>query len=798
MFKGYLKVTLRNILKHKGYSFINILGLAMGMVVCILIFLWVQDELSFDRFHKNSDRIYRVVKEQVQSSGEIFPVAVTPWPLGAALEQNYPEIINFTKFCTIGRRLITYKSESGDKSFYENGVCLADPSFLEMFSFPFVKGDPATALSEGHSVVITEEIAEKYFGNENPLGKTITSNQRYDLLVTGVVKNVPQNSHLKFDFLIPLEPTLKNTTSKGNWFINNFYTYILLEKNVSVENLKKKVYSYLQRLFPENTTKLKLQALTDIHLHSNYAIDLYGASKDTSVYIYMFSLIAVFILLIACFNFVNLAVARASTRALEVGIKKVVGARRKNLIVQFFGESIFLTIISFIFALILVYLLLPLFNNLAGKELTLNLFSNNVVGPALLLIAIITGIIAGIYPAVIQSSFQPTNVIKGNFIFGTGKPGSSLLRKALVVLQFTCSITLIIGTLVVNKQLIYTQDRALGYEKDHMIYFPKIGEMHSKYHTFKKELLKNPSVYSVTTSSDRLTYSVHSTGGFQWEGQNPDTQFMLYHFSVDYDYIKTFKMKILDGRDFSKEFTTDAVLGKAYIINEAALKAMDLKDPVGKKFIFWQKEGSIIGVVKDFHFKSLHTEIEPLVLRIDPNWDQYVFVKLRPENITDTLNYVKEVYKQFNPKYPLEYYFLDDQLNRLYDSDRRTFKTIQYFTFIAIFISCLGLFGLASFMAQRRFKEIGIRKVLGATISNIVVKLSKEFLLLVVGANILAWPIAYFLLAKWLQNFSYRTTMSVGIFIFSALLTLVIAICTVIYQSVKAATANPVDAIRYE
>jgi putative ABC transport system permease protein len=411
----------------------------------------------------------------------------------------------------------------------------------------------------------------------------------------------------------------------------------------------------------------------------------------------------------------------------------------------------------------------------------------------LLLMAIITGIVAGIYPAVIQSSFQPADVIKGNFILGTGRPASSLSRKALVVLQFTCSVVLIIGTLVVNKQLIYTQDIDLGYEKDHIIYFP-IG---NNYKAFKEELLKNPGVYSVTRSSDILTYSGHSVVGIGWEGKSPETIFPMYHFSVDHDYIKTFKMKILEGRDFSKDFTTDAA-GTAYILNEAAIKAMDLKAPVGKRFTLWDKPGYIIGIVKDFHYQSLHNKVEPLVLRINPFLDRYVCIKLSKENIASTLNYIKKVYQQFNPLFPFEYDFLDDQLNHLYDSDRQTFKIFRYFTFIAIFISCLGLLGLASFMTQRRFKEIGIRKILGATTSNITLKLSKEFLLPVLGANILAWPIAYFTMNKWLQSFAYRITMPVWIFIFSTLLTLAIAVCTVIYQSVKGAIANPVDAIRCE
>ncbi len=797
MLKNYLKIALRNLRKYKVYSFINISGLAIGMAVCILIFLWVRDELSFDRFHKNADRIYRVVKDVIQSNGDIYESAVTPWPLGAALVEDYPEIKKHTRFYNLSRKLITYKSETGDRSFYENGVCVADPSFLDIFSFPLVKGDPATALTEPNTVVITEEIAEKYFGNENPMGKTLNSNYRFDLVVTGVIK-IPRNSHIRFDFLLPFEWRLRNTSWNGNWGINDFHTFILLEENVSVKDLEEKIYPYLLGRFPETVTRLRLQALTDMHLRSDYNYDLYGASKNTSVYIYGFSIIAVVILFIACINFINLTIAMASTRAREAGLRKVVGAGRKDIIAQFFGESVFLAMISFIFALSLIYLLLPLFNNLTGKALTLNPFDHGVQGLYMLLVVILTGIVAGIYPAMIQSSFQPVNVIKGDVIFGAGK-AKGAFRNALVVLQFTCSIALIIGTLVVSKQFIYIQNKNLGYVKDHIIYFTRRGEIGDKYDAFKEELLKNPNVLSVTTSSDVPNQTHHSTmRSFEWEGMNPGAnQFSLYQFSVDPDYIKTFNMKLFIGRNFSKLMGTDKK-GAAYILNEAAVKTMDLTNPVGKWFKFWGDKGTIIGIVEDYHFKSLHSEVEPLVLRIDPDWDWYVFVKIRSENIARTLNTIEDVYKRFNSQYPFEYHFLEEQLDSLYDSDHRTFKIFQYFTFIAIFISCLGLFGLATYIAQRRTKEIGIRKVVGATIPNITLMLSKEFLILVVTANIVAWPIAYFAMHRWLQNFAYRTNIGIGILIFSGVLALSIALLTVSYQTIKAARANPVDSLRYE
>jgi len=786
MLKSYFRVAYKNILKQKGYSFINVLGLAMGMAVCILIFLWVQDELSFDRFHKNADQIYRVVEDQLQSTGEVFPVAVTPWPLGEALKLDYPEVIDFARYLNFSKQLVTYRD--GDKSFFEDGVCVADPSFLKIFSFPLIKGDAS-------SVIITENIAKKYFGKENPIGKTLTFQNRVDYLVSGVLKNLPSNSHLKFDLLLPLEATLKN--SRRTWFTNYLYTYILLKKDAAVENVQEKIHDYLVKRYPNVNTRFNLQRLNDIHLHSSYAIDLYGASKDSSLYIYIFSIVAIIILLIACINFINLAIARSSTRAKEIGLRKVVGANRMNLMVQFYGESIFFTFIAWCFAVVLVVIFLAQFNQLTGKDINVNPFTNFSSGIVMLIAAILTAIIAGTYPAIFQSSFQPVNIIKGSFISKLNKSGSTLFRKVLVIFQFTLSIGLIIGTFIVSSQLNFLQNKELGYEKSNMIYFKQRGNFSEKYSVLKEELLKNPDILNVTSSSDVPIYSLNSTSDFEWEGKNINDTFLIHQFSVDVDYIKTFKIKIVEGRDFSKKFAAD-IAGESFILNETAVKAMGISNPIGKRFGIRDKEGYIVGVVKDFHYKSLHNKVEPLVLRVDPSRDLYVFMKIKKDNLAHTINYIKNLFETINPNYPFEYDFIEDQLNHLYDKDRRTVNIFGYFTFIAIFISCLGLFGLASFLIQRRSKEIGIRKVLGASISNIVLKLSKEFLLLVGIANIIAWPIAYIALSRWLQNFAYRTNLDIGVFILSAFMTLIIAFLTVIYQSIKAATANPVNAIRYE
>jgi ABC-type antimicrobial peptide transport system permease subunit len=768
------------------------------MTVCLLILLWIRDELSFDRFHENADRIYRVVKEDRESTGEIDKSAVTSWPLGPALVKDYPEIIQQTRFYNLSRRLISYKS--GNKSFYENGVCVADPAFLEIFSFPFVKGDPASALAEPNTVVISEKIIKKYFGDENPMGKILTNNNRTDFMVTGVIK-IPRNSHLRFDFLLPFEPTLNKTAWQGSWNISDFHTFLLLGKNVVRKELEGKIYPYLSERFAEYNvkTKLRLQALTDLHLRSDYNYDIYGASKDLSIYIYAFSIIAVFILFIACINFINLTVALSSTRTREVGLRKVVGAKKKDLFIQFFGESVILTVISFGFALAAIYLLLPLFNNLTGKTLVLNPLGKDAQGMFMLLVAVTTGIVAGIYPAAVQSSLRPAHILKSQTLSVAGKGKSFLFRRALVILQFTCSIALIIGTLVINNQFRYLRNKNLGYKKDQIIYFTQRGEIRGKFGAFKEALLKNPNVSSITTSSDILTQTHHSTTrSFEWEGMQPDAnRFSLYQFSVDPDYIKTFNMTLKEGRNFSKKRGTDKK-GTAYILNEAAVKTMGLQNPVGKWFKFWGDKGIIIGIVKDYHFKSLHSEVEPMILRIDDEWNWYVCLKIRAGQISRTLNEIEEVYQRFNPRFPFEFHFLDESLDRLYDSEKQTYQVFQSFTSIAILISCLGLFGLAAFTAKRRTKEIGIRKVIGASAGNIIVMLSKEFLILTAAANIIAWPVAYFAMNRWLQNFAYRSSVGLVIFIVSGCAALIIAFGAVLFQSIKAAHTDPVAALRYE
>jgi len=785
LIKNYLKIALRNIKKHTWYSFINIAGLAIGMTCCILILLWVQDELSYDRFHENASDIYRVIQD-INFADHSTTWTITQGPLGPSLKKDFPEIINATRITGRGLRL-TYNDRSFDEV-----VGMADPSIFEMFTFPLIKGNPATALSDPNSIVLTEEMAEKYFGDENPIGKTIQADNEYDFLVSGVLKKIPDNSHLQFDFIIPFIFGRELNYTVDRWGNSQFRTYVQIQKGIPVQEVIQKISGYLyEKPTIEKDARLNLQPLTRIHLHSNYEFD---TAHGDITYVALFSLVAFFILFIACSNFMNLATARSGNRAKEVGMRKVAGAHRSSIIKQFFGESILLAFIALFFSLIIVKLLLPAFSNLAAKELSMNI-SGNLSGLLMLFgIALLTGIISGSYPAIFLSSFQPVKVLKGSL--RSGQKGS-VFRKILVVTQFSLTILLIICTGVVHNQLNYLRNKKLGYDKEHMIYMGMRGDMRANFDTLKNELLINSNISGVTASSNVPTYGyTFSNSLWRWEGQNPDEEILMRAVFIDYDYFKTFGMEIAEGRSYSKEFSTDTT--EAIIVNEAAVKAMRMKSPLGKRLSINEQNFQIIGVVKNYNFRSLRQGIDPLILLFEPQASRVLFAKLKSDNISQTIGYIEKIREKFAPGYPSNYHFLDEALDDLYRSEERVGTIFRYFSVLAIFISCLGLFGLASFMAEQRTKEIGIRKVLGATVSNIIFLLSKEFAKWILVANIIVWPIAYYAANKWLQGFAYRTTIGLWIFILAAAMVLFIALLTVSYQSFKAATANPIDSLKYE
>ena len=779
MFTNYMKITLRNIKRHKGYSFINIAGLAVGIACTIIILLWVQDELSFDRFHENGDNLYKITVTLNQTTWNS-----SPWVLTSILKKDYPEIEKGSWYyrTTVNTRY--------QESIYNERIALVAPEFFEMFTFPYIKGDARTALSDLNSIVISEKAALKYFGSDDPVGKIIQLENEVDLTVTGVIKNVPLNSHMQFDLVARPEVFLPK--ERLQMWRMDCPSYVLLAKGVDYHDVARKISNSINQYDPQPTKyTVGLQPLKKIHL---YALN----GTNPIVFVYIFSAVALIVLFIACINFMNLSTARSAARAKEIGMRKVIGAARKDVIKQFFSESILLSFIALIIAIILVYFFLPAFNTIAEKQLTLDL-TGNYIGIGLAAIALLTGLISGIYPSLYLSSFQPVTIMKSSLAKG-GK--SHFLRRALIIFQFTAAVILIISTSVILKQMRYIRTFDLGFNRNHMITVSLDDDLLSKYDSMKQELLKNKDIVNVSAASS-IPLNIGNNSTVYWEGRGRDQAMMIPFVCVDYDYFETFSMKMTQGRSFSSEYPTDK---QNYIINETALKMTGYENPIGKMYATVKDRedskndtGILVGVVKDFNCTSLHNEIQPIVFFLyDMLPKRQLFIKTNPANIPATIEHIQNTLGTFSPNFIFEYRFLDDEFDRMYTSEANLQKLLEYFTFLAIFISCLGLFGLASFMSEQRTKEIAIRKVLGAKTAIIMVKLSQEFVLLVLLANIIAWPVAAYFLNGWIKTYAYRTNIGVLIFILSAIITLGIAILTVAYQSIKAATANPVDSLRYE
>jgi putative ABC transport system permease protein len=784
MFYNYLKISLRNLLRHKGYSLIIIAGLAVGMACSMLILMWVQDELSFDKFNKNADDICRVVENQYYANGEVFPVAVTPSALAKALRDEFPEVARTTR---LSFRTMTIRH--GNNLFSE-GIAFADPDIFEILTVPFLKGNLQTALSGPHSIVLAEEAAQRYFGDEDPLGKVVVVDNQDDFVVTGVIKNLPHNSHLRFDVLAPFVYLKERGSSMDDWDSNWCYTYVLLRPNTPYEAVNRKIVDVIKR-HGQSSTEIHLQALTDIHLYSasKYAVDF--ADEGNIQYVRMFFAVALFVLLIACVNFMNLVTARSERRAKEVGLRKVVGAGRSQLVVQFFGEAMVISLIAFLLALGCVELMTPLFNDLSGKSLDLG-----QVGPpvilAFLAVALLAGLISGSYPALLLSSFRPVESLKAG---RSAQAGGSLFRRVLVVGQFTLSIVMIIGTLVISRQIDYIHHKNLGFNKENLAYVWMSGNFRQKHDVAEKELLRNPNITSITVTSELPTYVGSSRAGWDWDGKAADVRVLMHDLNVDYDYAKTFQMTMSGGRFFSREFSTDS---NAVVVNEAAVSAMDMQSPIGKRLSLGGRAFTIIGVVKNFNFKPLQSKIEPLVLWMQPSRYYAMVMRIKTEDIQGTIAYVEKVYKEFDPDRPFHFNFLDQDYDNLYRAEERVGRISASFALIAIFIAALGLLGLASYMAERRTKEIGVRKVLGASVPGVVGLLTREYVWLVCLANLFAWPLAYYVLNLWLQDYAYRISVGIGTFLLAGGIAFLIALLTVSYQAIRAATTNPVEALRYE
>ncbi|HKZ37514.1 MAG TPA: FtsX-like permease family protein [Chryseolinea sp.] len=798
MFRNYLLIAIRNLSKNFGYTLINVTGLAIGLASCLLVSLYVRFEMSFENFHVKKENIYRYVPRS-EKDGAIAMQTMAPAGFGPLIKDNFKEIEMFTRFATMDERpLLKYDDSVLDAK----PLVMADSDFFEMFSFKLTQGKVSDALSKPFNVVIAKSTADKFFPNRDALGKTIRFDNAYDLKITGVFEDVPANTHMNFTYLMPFVTAGKIVEDRYKYsseaFLNNMdasnyatYFYIPYEKDTEAlsRRIDQKFTEARKQEFNPNGLGDWLQPLTEIHFTKGIRGDTANGNKNI---IYMFSAIAFMILLIACFNFMNLSTARAMKRAKEVGLRKVMGAFRSQLIKQFLGETLVLVVIAMIFGIILLELLVPVFNLLIGQQLSLEYFGTNSILWLFILAAIITGLLAGSYPAFYLSSFAPAKVLKGQ----TGPAGNAGLRKMLTVLQFGVATFLMVGTLVVHQQIRFVQNTHLGFDKEGIIYFNPPATLWKSMDVFKESLLSHTSVKSVSVSNGAPGMD-NSTWRYDFPGTNiPERS--INTSIIDYDYVNTYGLEIIDGRNLSQEFATDSL--EAYLVNEAAVKDLMIEKPINHpiRAMDGHPAGKIIGVVKDFHYRSLHRIIEPLVLRIDPSNTWCVSVKLSADNLQANLKTVEAEWKKILPEYPLTYEFLDETLERQYKAEQNTSVLLTAFTLLAIFIACLGLLGLTAFMTEQRKKEIGIRKVLGATVSNIVVLLSKDFSKLVVIAFVIVTPIAWYAVQQWLEGFAYKININPLLYLGAGLIIGVIAWLSIAYQSIKAAIVNPSDTLRNE
>ncbi len=804
MFKHYLVVSLRNFGRQKLYSIINVLGLAIGLAACLIILFWVQDEMSYDKFNKNYNNIYRINRE-LKYEGREVSIPVTSYPYGPTMVSDFPEVINSVHFVKNELFILDKRNV-----FNRQEVFCADNSIFEIFDYKLLSGNPATALIQPNSLVISPALAKKYFNTLDVIGKTLQvqeADKLVDYAVTGILDEVPINSHIQFEALLSFSTFPEE--SRAGWPGNWLYTYVLLKEGTSVEELKQKFPDFLEKyLGPEiapylgrdqklkDVIKLNLIPLSSIHLEPAEHFEIQPQGSISSVYI--FSAIAVLILFIACMNFMNLSSARAGKRAKEVGLRKAIGAHYRQLWKQFIGESIITSIAALVLAIILIILFLPGFNSVAGKNLSAEILLVDNHWIYLIVITLITGIIAGLYPAFILSSYNPVKVFKNESIRG----GRAFFRKTTTVFQFVISIALIICTLVVYKQMQFMQNKELGFDKENLLIIEAQGDdIVQGMDSFRNALLENSQIKSIAASTN-----------YPANNRFPDTMFevketsarsSMVYITVDYDYADTYNFDMIAGRNFSRQFATDSVGG--IILNESAVKKLGLEtdNAVGKELIGMGdflpfKEYKIIGVTKDYHFRSMHESITPCLLILYPKLVSYISVKIGPGRIDEAVNFIEKTWSELFPRKDLNFSFIDQRIQNLYESEQRMGTIIMIFSAFSVFVACLGLFGLASFTAEEKTKEIGIRKVLGSSVGEIITMLSKRFVVWIGLANLIAWPVAYYLMDSWLQDFAFKTELSLEVFVIPGFLALVVALLTVGYQSIKAALANPVHSLKHE
>jgi putative ABC transport system permease protein len=801
MFQNYFTVFKRSFVKQKGYSFLNVFGLAIGIACFLLITLYINDEFSFDRMHSKADRIYRI-HEIFEADGVGERSASQPFPLSEALKNDYSgQVVQSVRFFNFQAPTLAVATTDNAKEFNEARLFFTDSTFFELFDFKLIKGDPKTALSNTHTIVLTESMGRKYFGDEDPIGQYLRFQGNTNLLVTAVMEDVPVNTHFQFDFLVSFE-TLKesyNGQLPDTWYWNPCWTYLLLKDPSDAPVLLSQLPAFVQKYFPEfirNDVTLELIPLTDIHLHSHMDYEIQPNSSITTVYV--FASIAIFVLLIACINFINLSTARAAKRAKEVGMRKTLGSARVQLVTQFLFESIMLSLLSVAIALFAVIAVLPLFNSFAEKDIQwITLFEPYYL-TLLIALPLLLGFVSGIYPAFVLSSFKPITALKSNMSQERG----ATFRKVLVVVQFSLSIILLIGTGVAIDQLNMLQESDTGFTQENVIMIPvSRSPIANSFEAMRTEFLRNPNVVEVTALEEILG-SKHQVGNYLIEGLEESKPFP--RLNIRHHFLKTFNIELVAGRDYSEDIVTDDTL--ALVVNESFVKQMGWKtneEAIGKKFGL-RPNRKIVGVVKDFNFTSRHQPIRPLVMDLNLNprafdlFIKYMAVRIGKDDVQGTIAYMQQKWKEQMPGWPFEYFFLENNIENLYKSENKMSKITLVFSGLSILVACLGLFGLSTFTAEQRKKEMSIRKVMGSSDSEIFILFSKRFFTLIIIANIVAFPLAYFMMKKWLATFAYQVDIDFKLFIFSAFAAAAIAFLTICYQGIRAANANPAEVLKTE
>ncbi|MFT3747595.1 MAG: ABC transporter permease [Agriterribacter sp.] len=792
MIRSYFKIAWRNLTRNKAFSAINITGLALGLACSMLIFLWVHDEKSIDNFHKNGGKLFQVYERNFYD-GKVDAGYSTQGLLADELKRNIPEIQYTSGFEYVVAPGTLSTAEANGKIIKMPGF-FAGPDFFSMFSFPLLRGKAQSSLQSPDNIAISRKMAEQFFGSvDNAINKTVLIDTKAEYAVSAVFENLPANSSFQFDFLLPWQVFVKQNKWVNNWGNTSPATYVQLKEGAADNKVEAKIKDFIYNYTEKNKSfyvQLALQPFHQKYLHSNFKDGYINGGRIG--YVRLFTIIAVFILIIACINFMNLATARSGKRAKEIGLRKVIGAMRWWLIWQFFGEALLITFFSITTALLIAVLMLPVFNSLTGKQLTLPV-TNPFFWLSMLGLLSATGLIAGSYPALFLSSLNPLKVLKGKLKFGWAPV---LFRQGLVVFQFSLSVLLIVGMIVIYRQMNYIQSKNLGYDRENLIYIPIEGSLADRYPAFKEEAQRLPGIMSISKMRNSPTVIEHHNTSIGWPGKAPDLTVSFADGIVGYDFIKTLKLSLKEGRDFSKEFGLDST---NFIVNETAVQKMGFENPVGQTITWGNHPGKIIGVLKDFHFNSMHQAIEPLILHVDENWSWgTILVRTKPGETKEAINGLERLCKAVNPKFPFTYQFSDLEFEKLYRSEQVVSKLSNIFAFLAIFISCLGLFGLAAFTAEQRTKEIGVRKVLGASVSNILTLLVSNFLKPVGIALVIAFPLAWYVMQKWLMDFQYKINMGADVFLLAGTLTFLIAIFTVAFQSIKSALANPVKNLRIE